>query len=961
MFLTRLITGHQRLIKRLSKRVGVLTASLARTSFRLGWMAALVVGIAFSQQPQAFPDNPDNQSTVHALQSKAPSDECFAGLGLTTALFTTPPCPPAAQPTATQAKVNQGYIWGMTEGINDDLWFGTLANGQCVTQGGITPSSTAPVPYMTDSWVCEFGNSKYIPAVLPTTASIVGDFRPPRIYFYNKTSKVTTDVTPRSPSWVNPTPACPTSTPCNPEGLVGALRNTLGIRAAATITTATDPIVLLAGTNLSPALGLTFFAYNGRTHAFLGARSFAGYGQIRQFTNVGGVLYTAVGRNGCTTAPNAAGTAPGAGCSAPLVGGSILKVGAALTATCANPYANPPTATTPCFTLTLTEVGRTETIGAYLTSFDSGTGNRIYLTTWPDKNLPGKYAALFMSPVIPSAGLPAGTTSWTKVWDITQFEPDPGVANFISGGAIKAFDGSLIWGTLTVPTQAYTAFVRTYCPNEAIDPVTGVGTPCSRDQLNQTNVGTMRAISIFRGKNLDTAPVIDTLYGDAQYPVFTPGTSPAPGTWTLTPNKTGKGSLFGPAGFGNPWNVYTWNMNVWDHRLWVGTFDWSFMAEQGTELLNAQGAGIPPELFSIANYGADVYYFNSSSDPAFPESTHGLENAANFGVRNSVVSGDLYMAMANPMNLLTDPAQPCPTGGPACLGGWELTQLTPKPENTPYGENVTVSMPGGISATFCKVTNGGNTYGQFVTNPSMPDLPVNPLLQPFEFNGPTTPPGTQTPPDQYILLYTTAVWRQGCASPTLATVTVPRPEGLVVPRLFQLQWVNGDFAWVDITASVDWAGGTITGNITTNFLGTLAVMDRINYFGKLSAAAVVPPQNNKETGQMHIQIKKSQDPNVAFLNLTTSKIANFTLADLHWGAPGTNGPVVATLSGPFSPPQKSISGSFSDVQTISASNLTGPFAGWTINQFMQKVADGVIYVDIHTSSAPGGLIRGQIQ
>jgi len=908
-----------------------------------------------AQQPAVFPDTPNTQSTNRALQSKAPADECFAGMGLTTALFTKPPCPPATLASANRAKVNQGYIWAMTEGVNDDLWFGTLSNGQCVTQGGITPAGTTPVPYETDSWICEFANSKYIPSVLPSSAAVIGDFRPPRIYWYNKTTKVTTDVTPSNPAWVNPTPPCPTTTtPCNPEGLVGALRNTIGIRAAATINTATGPIVLLAGTNLSPALGLTFFAYDANTHAFLGTRSFAGYGQIRQFTNVGGSLYTAVGRNACTTPPTA--TTSGLSCTAPLVGGSILKISAAKTASCANPYANPPTATTPCFTLSLTEVGRTETIGAYLTDYDSGSGPRIYVSTWPDKNLPGKYAGLFMSPTVPaSPGLPASTASWTKIWDISQFEPDPAVVNFISGGAVKAFDGHLIWGTLTIPTQAYSAFVKTYCPGEVYNPTTGVGSPCTKDQLNNAMVGTMRSITIFRGKNLDTTPVIDTLYGDAQLPVYSAG------AWALKPNKTGKPSVFGPAGFANPWNTYTWNMNVWDNRLWIGTFDWSFMAQQGSRVLNAQGADIPPEMFAIANYGGDMFYMNSATDPAFAESTHGIGNQANFGVRNSLVSGDLFAAMANPMNLLTDGSKPCPpTGGPACLGGWELLQLTPKPQNTPFGQNVTVNLDGGVSATFCNVMNGGNTFSQTVSNPYNPDIPVNPLLQPFEYKGPDNPPGTQTPPGQYILLHTTAKWRQGCSSSTLATVTVPRPAGLVVPRLFQLQWVGNNFAWVDITASVNWTGGTITGNISKDFLGSVAVMDRINYFGQLAGNLVVPPQNNKESGQIHIQAKKNQDPNLAFVNLTTSKIDNFTLADLHWGAPGSNGPVVATLAGPFNPAQKSTSGSLFN-GTLSSANLVGPFAGWTIAQFMQKVADGQIYVDIHTTSAPGGYIRAQVQ
>ena len=80
----------------------------------------------------------------------------------------------ATDPPA-KKKVNQSYIWGITT-AGSAVWFGTFANGQCITQAGVAP----PTPYQTDSWVCEFGNSPYVPSPFPDGR--IGDARPPRAY-----------------------------------------------------------------------------------------------------------------------------------------------------------------------------------------------------------------------------------------------------------------------------------------------------------------------------------------------------------------------------------------------------------------------------------------------------------------------------------------------------------------------------------------------------------------------------------------------------------------------------------------------------------------------------------------------------------------------------------------------------------------------------------------------------------
>ena len=56
--------------------------------------------------------------------------------------------------------------------------------------------------------------------------------------------------------------------------------------------------------------------------------------------------------------------------------------------------------------------------------------------------------------------------------------------------------------------------------------------------------------------------------------------------------------------------------------------------------------------------------------PAKPVSLSGVGNYTSYGVRTMVSDDFLYLGMANPMNLLTDPSDDVPEGG------WELIKLS---------------------------------------------------------------------------------------------------------------------------------------------------------------------------------------------------------------------------------------------------------------------------------------------
>ncbi|MCU1259223.1 MAG: hypothetical protein JWO80_2108 [Bryobacterales bacterium] len=560
--------------------------------------------------PKADAQPPNQQifglgTTNGFVRAQAQPDECFSSIGHNFP-FSKPPC------FFSTPKVNQAYIWGMTD-AGADIWFGTIANPQCITEGGLVSDPSQLVPYQTDSWVCEFGSSPYSPTFLP---AIIGDFRPPQIFVYNKSTK----------SVMNMTPTAPVSS-SNPFGLDPLVLTTLGIHAAATI----GNLVLLGGESLLG--GINLFAFRADTHEYLGAKNIAGAAyNIRQFTILNGNIYTGVATHGS-------------------FGGEILKFTGSIS----------PNPCDSCFTFEV--VGQLDGQAVYITDYKG----RLVVGTWPT-GVPGVLASIYMSPLVPTTGglTAANLSQWTKIWDASMYEPDPVIARAYAMGAMFSYQGYLYWGTLHIPFQATAQAAAAY------------GQPATDQDSANLVIGTFRTISIFRGRNFDTTPDIDLLYGSSALPAFSP-TGGTPGTWPYVPNNMPplkRNPLYGPAGFGNPYNTYTWSMNVWNNRLWIGTMDWSYQAQQGTQTvlkaLNMPYTTPIQQFFAFQNFGADLYSFATPRSPATLESNSGVGNYTSFGIRNMVSTpGSLFLGMANASNLLTNPF-----AGPT--GGWELIELTPK-------------------------------------------------------------------------------------------------------------------------------------------------------------------------------------------------------------------------------------------------------------------------------------------
>lgn len=111
------------------------------------------------------------------------------------------------------------------------------------------------------------------------------------------------------------------------------------------------------------------------------------------------------------------------------------------------------------------------------------------------------------------------------------------------------------------------------------------------------------------------------------------------------------------------------------------------------------------------------------------------------------------------------------------------------------------------------------------------------------------------------------------------------------------------------------------------------------FFAVLKGSEEVPPNASNGTG-LGLFAVSPDETEVTFV-LLVKRVANITAAHLHRAPRGSNGPVVYTLSGPFT---KIASGAL----PFNAADLP-------------DMQNGNFYVNVHSQLFPGGEIRGQLK
>jgi len=128
------------------------------------------------------------------------------------------------------------------------------------------------------------------------------------------------------------------------------------------------------------------------------------------------------------------------------------------------------------------------------------------------------------------------------------------------------------------------------------------------------------------------------------------------------------------------------------------------------------------------------------------------------------------------------------------------------------------------------------------------------------------------------------------------------------------------------------------------------------FMAKLAGKDEVPPKNTTATGTIELELTPDGRVSPYILNLTN--INNVTLAHIHQGEKGTNGPILVTLYQSVNATGQ-INGTLSSGKIFS-NKFEGPLAGKYISDLIKLINEGKVYVNVHTKQNPQGEIRGQL-
>ena len=129
---------------------------------------------------------------------------------------------------------------------------------------------------------------------------------------------------------------------------------------------------------------------------------------------------------------------------------------------------------------------------------------------------------------------------------------------------------------------------------------------------------------------------------------------------------------------------------------------------------------------------------------------------------------------------------------------------------------------------------------------------------------------------------------------------------------------------------------------------------RQQFTAKMTGPQEVPPKDTKATGTATFV----PTPDQMTLAYRVDSNTNYnTMAHIHKGKTGENGPIVVTF---FTSPTPGGIVPFTAHGNLRADNLEGPLAGKQITDLIKMIKDGDAYVNVHTVQNPNGEIRGQI-
>jgi len=133
----------------------------------------------------------------------------------------------------------------------------------------------------------------------------------------------------------------------------------------------------------------------------------------------------------------------------------------------------------------------------------------------------------------------------------------------------------------------------------------------------------------------------------------------------------------------------------------------------------------------------------------------------------------------------------------------------------------------------------------------------------------------------------------------------------------------------------------------------------VNFQVALSGDNEVPPVVTETTGSAIFHVNKSwTEINFKLDVRDADNVLGAAGSHLHCAPSGVNGPVVVFLAGSFPP------GYDGDMQlrgTLTDESIINPACGANLAELVDAMLDGNVYVNVHSTSMPAGVVRGQVE
>jgi CHRD domain len=129
------------------------------------------------------------------------------------------------------------------------------------------------------------------------------------------------------------------------------------------------------------------------------------------------------------------------------------------------------------------------------------------------------------------------------------------------------------------------------------------------------------------------------------------------------------------------------------------------------------------------------------------------------------------------------------------------------------------------------------------------------------------------------------------------------------------------------------------------------------FTAKMTGKEEVPSKDTKATGDAEFTL--SADGKTMSYKVNVMNIDKVTVAHIHQGKVGENGPPVVWLFNSSSNPTGPMNGMLSQ-GSFTSNDLVGPLKGKQMSDLVKLINDGQAYANVHTQPNPMGEIRGQI-